>query len=66
MSEEKDKDPDYYGKAFITLLKHGDDYIFRIWIDKKGVAYKVEIRTPHYQGYLNPEEFLKKFTGLLK
>jgi len=42
------------------ILKHHDELI-RLWVDKNMKPYKVELRTKNYQGYLNVDEFFKRF-----
>lgn len=40
-------------KVFNTLVNE-EGVIVREWVDHKGEPYKYEIKTPIYQGYLNP------------
>ena len=44
-------------KTWVQIASKDGDSILRLWIDQKGKTYKVEIRTPHYLGYMNPDEF---------
>ena len=35
------------------------DAVLRIWLDIKAKPYKIEVRSPEYQGYHNVDEFPK-------